>query len=245
MDVERRTTSFACRILAISVMVGGVVSAGQAQVEPRSVARAAFMRAHFAEALKLHDAVARGDLAAARDQAERLAAHRPDVAFPAGAASFFQMMSLGARDVSEARTMEQAGRATATLLSQCGQCHAAMQVRNAIPAAPASEVGGLVGQMRAHLRASDLLLEGLVGPSPAQWRAGARELAAITLRPGDMPERALRERARLANARFAELAAAAAGARDTRERAEIYGGMLVTCARCHQEHPKIWGPDRR
>jgi len=40
------------------------------------------------------------------------------------------------------------------------------------------------------------------------------------------------------------LAAAAAKAQQPRDRAEVYGRILSTCARCHREHPNSWGPAR-
>ena len=91
-------------------------------------ARATLMRAHFSDGLRLHDAVARGDLEAARLHARTLAEHRPDVPFPTGAAVFFTLMQYAARDVDRAPVLEVAARATAVLLTRCGECHAAQHV---------------------------------------------------------------------------------------------------------------------
>jgi hypothetical protein len=233
--------SMAAAALLLAAAAAGRAMQEQAVVGP---ARQAFMAAHFMEAISLHDAVARGDLVAARSQASRLAEHRPAVAFPAGAHAFFGLMAIEATKVRDAATLEQAGHAAATLLTRCGQCHRAMHVRISVPVTPEPEVGGVVGQMQQHQRAADLMLEGLIGPSAADWSAGARSFGLLRIDPGDMPDRAARARADITNARVISLAAAAAKATDHRERAEAYGRILSACARCHTEHPRTWGPAR-
>ena len=233
-------------VMAGAVLVWSMAVAGQASQDHPALgpARRAFMDKHFMEAITLHDAVARGDLATAQAQASRLAEHRPAVAFPVGAQAFFGLMTLEARKVRDAATIEQAGHAAATLLTRCGQCHQAMHVRVSVPVTPEPEVGGLVGQIRAHQRAADLMLEGLIGPSPVNWSAGARSFGELRFTPGDMPGRAIQERARITNARLIGLAAAAAKARQPRDRAQVYGRILSACARCHREHSGTWGPAR-
>jgi len=207
-------------------------------------ARATFMQAHFSQAIVLHDAVARGDLVAARTQAALLADHRPAVPFPTGAQAYFGLMTYDAGRVRAAMTIEHAAQAAASLLSRCGQCHLAMHVRGAVAATRDSEVGGLVGQMLAHQRATDMLLEGLIGPSTATWDAGARGFATLGISAEAMPSRQLAAKARIANARSSQLAADAARAERPPDRARAYGRILATCASCHQEHPGVWGPQR-
>ena len=239
------------RAPAGSVRVGYVVTAVAAVVllarpapaQPAS-ARSLFMKAHFSEAIVMHDAVARGDLAAAQAQAQRLAEHRPDVRFPTGAQAFFGRMTIEAGKVRQAKTIERAASETATLLSRCGQCHEAMHVQSAIPVTPAPAVGGVVGQMLAHQRAADWLLAGLIGPSTSAWNEGARAFAQLRLDPPAMPTRQLAERARVANARAQSLSATAAKAVGRAERAQAYGRILASCARCHQQNPGVWGPQR-
>jgi hypothetical protein len=98
--------------------------------------------------------------------------------------------------------------------------------------------------MRQHQRAADLMLEGLIGPSAADWSAGVRSFGALRIDPGDMPERRLKERAKITNARVISLAAEATRAQQLRERAQAYGRILSACAHCHTEHPNAWGPAR-
>ena len=92
--------------------------------------RAAFMKAHFSEAIVMHDAVARGDLPAAHAQATRLAQHRPAVPFPTGAHVFFGLMTIDAGKVRSANTVEEAGHAAsmpALALRRVPQGHARCQ----------------------------------------------------------------------------------------------------------------------
>jgi hypothetical protein len=208
-------------------------------------ARAAFMRAHFAAGVQLHDAIARGDLEAARRQARQLAEHRPDVPFSTGAAVFFTLMQNAAGEVERAPTVEVAARATAVLLTRCGQCHAAQHAAPRV-ASHLDSAALVAPAMREHQAAADLLLIGLIEPSDASWEAGARDFGRIRL-PGDaMPNRRLRARALIGDARLTGLASKAAAARRPPDRAQLYGRVLSTCAHCHQEHDiQRWGPDRR
>ena len=207
-------------------------------------ARAAFMRAHFAQALHVHDAVARGDLPAAKAYARRLAAHRPEVSFPAGAPIFFTLMQRAGREVDEAQTIEVAAGATATLLTRCGECHRSQHVATRVSRYLQSPAL-VAATMRAHQEAADLLLIGLVEPSSAAWEAGAGAFGQLRLPREDMPSRQLRARALIGDARLTGLAAEAAQSVRPPDRARVYGRVLSTCARCHEEHDvRLSGPDR-
>ncbi|AMY10754.1 hypothetical protein LuPra_03995 [Luteitalea pratensis] len=235
-------------------LVLGVLAAGAALLSLASATgrqpdlhdrRAAYMRAHFSDVIRAHDAVVRGDLDAARAHAQRLAAHRPDVPFPAGWVAFSTLMGDAAREIETAPTLEVAARATAVLLTRCGECHQAQHVvpgaaRHLEDAAPATT------SMRDHQAAADLLLIALVEPSTSSWDEGVQTFSRIRLPRGDMPSRQLRARALIGDARFAAFAAAAAEAARPPDRARVYGRVLSTCAGCHQEHGVgTWGPDRR
>ena len=238
-----RRHSVVCWALITVWAVSLVVVAATAQ-ERSSPSRVAFMRGHLAEAIPLHDAVARGDLAAARTHATVLLSQHSEVQFPTGSVVYFELLKQSATNVTEARTIEEAGRSAATMLSRCGQCHQATHVSIPMSPTPESRIGGVVGQMMDHQRAADLLLEGLVSPSESQWRAGADAFARTRLEPRDMPSGKLAERARIANVLLQSLATAASEARRPPDRVQVYGRILATCSRCHQEHARIWGPDR-
>ena len=106
----------------------------RAQVRPQpperhNPLRTAYMRAHFYEAMLLHDAVARGNLETARLEATRLQQHSATVPMPARAEAFQGAMTRMATQAAAATTLPEAAQVTAVILGTCGQCHRAMQVR--------------------------------------------------------------------------------------------------------------------
>ena len=164
----------------------------RAQVRPQSPERpnslrAVYMRAHFYEAMQLHDAVARGNLETARLEATRLQKDSATVPVPARAEAFQGAMTRMATQASGATTLLEAARITAAILGTCGQCHRAMQVR-AMPSLNTDiKVGGLVGHMLLHQHGSDALVEGLVAPSDSAWTEGVRTFATQKLDSADAP----------------------------------------------------------
>jgi cytochrome c553 len=206
--------------------------------------RAAYMRTHFYNAMLLHDAVARGDLEAARIEATRLAQHSPSVQMPVGAEAFRGALTRMAQKAAQATTLSEAAQATASVLGTCGQCHRAMQVRAMPPIGTTVKVGGLVGHMLLHQHGSDALVEGLVAPSDSAWVEGVRTFAAPGLDPADAPGH-LRKQVVEGEAALAQLAGQAAQAQRTRDREVIYGRMLATCGECHRTVSRHAGPDRR
>lgn len=203
--------------------------------------RAAYMRAHFEQAMRLHDAVARGDLPAARREAETLARRSPDIPMPAGAEAFLGALTRATRQAAEATTLQAAAQATASVLGTCGQCHKAMQVRAGVMPPADVEVGGLVGHMVLHQRGIDALLEGLVAPSDAQWGEGVRTFAAPKLDRTEVPAR-MRSTFDRGESDLAVLAGRMAQAHRTRDREALYGHVLATCGTCHQKLARHGGP---
>ena len=221
-----------------------VVLPGHAQTSSRyNPLRAAYMRAHFHQALLLHDAVARGDIARARAEAATLAGISPNVPMPAGATAFQGALTQAAREAAAAASLEDAARATATLFGTCGQCHKANHIRAAVPAASDSQVGGLVGHMLLHQKGLDNLLEGLVAPSDAQWVEGVRIFAGPKFDPHGMPGKT-RKAIEYGETELAVLAGHAAPAERTRDRVDIYARVVATCGNCHRTHGKFAGPNR-
>ena len=217
---------------------------GHAQTSNRyNPLRATYMRAHFHQALLLHDAVARGDIAKARAEAAVLATISPTVPMPPGAEAFQGALTQAAREAAAAASLEDAADATATLFGTCGQCHKANHIRAAVPIGKESQVGGLVGHMLLHQKGADNLLEGLVAPSDAQWVEGVRVFASPKFDPHDMPGKA-KKAIEQAETELAVLAGHAAPAQRTRDRVDIYAKVIATCGNCHRTHGKFAGPDR-
>lgn len=205
--------------------------------------RAAYMRAHFHQALLVHDAVARGDLPEAKRQAAVLAEHSPTVPMPVGADAFQGALTKAARDAAGANSLDQAAQGIAEVLGTCGQCHKAMNVRASVPASPDERVGGVVGHMLLHQRGADALLEGLVAPSESQWVEGVRAFAAPRVARNEVPGR-MRRSFDHGETELASLAGHMAQAHRTRDRESLYGKVIATCGSCHQQLAPRGGPRR-
>jgi cytochrome c553 len=236
------------RLLTLSalgvVLLGGLVVPGHAQTSRYNPLRAAYMRAHFHQALLLHDAVARGDIARARAEASVLAEISPTVPMPPGAEAFQGALTQAAHRAAAAASLEDAAFATATLFGTCGQCHRANHIRAAVPVGTDVKVGGLVGHMLLHQKGADNLLEGLVAPSDAQWVEGVRIFASPKFDPRGMPGKT-RKAIEHGETELAVLAGHAAPAQRTRDRVDVYGKVIATCGNCHRQHARFGGPDRR
>jgi len=228
--------------LAAAVLAGTTGFRLQAQGTSRyNALRAAYMRAHFNQTMALHDAVARGDLTAAKFEATVLAQRSPDVPMPTGSAAFHGALTQAAREAAAAATLDDAAQSTAAVLGICGQCHEAMQVRAVVPASKDVSVGGLVGHMLLHQHGADALVEGLVGPSESQWVEGVRTFASPKLESDQIPGK-IKGKMSDGETALAGLAGRAAQAHRTRDRAEIYGRILATCGDCHKSYGRTAGP---
>jgi cytochrome c556 len=188
------------------------------------------MYVHYQQVGEIHTAVILGDAGATRRPARALANARHT--YGADADLAWDLMRAEARVIQGQSEIDDIARSVARLGMACGACHLAMDQGPRIrpTEAPASSRNP-VGHMTRHQWAVDRLWEGLVGPSLPAWAAGAGALGdeALDLGPGSRPE----EAERLA-ARVHELGEEARHATDWEHRAEIYGGLLQTCAQCHE-----------
>ncbi len=215
------------------------------QAAPPASAQAEYMRAHFNQAMVVHAAVTRGDLAAVASAA-RLLTDQDAASLPTGAATHVAAMKEAARQAAEAGDILAAGQATARMLIACGNCHRALGTRPALASRPSSTVGGIVGHMLEHQLAVDLMLQGLVVPSDSLWREGTRAMAVAPLHPRELPvDSAVRRELAPTEERVHRLATDAVQASDPLARAGFYGQMLAGCADCHKRHAKLWGPKPR
>ncbi len=216
-----------------------------AQAVQSTPERMAEMRHHFTQVMTVHEAVIRGDLAAVREPAERLAGIAVPAGLPPVAAPFVANLRQAARRAAEAKTLAAAAAATVTMVGECANCHQAVGVYP-VPSVPAThDLGGIVGHMLEHQRAADEMLQGLLIPSPAQWRRGAERLEVAALHPSELPrDRQWTMEIRGAEARVHQVAAKAVKAGSPSARAATYVELLSSCATCHSLHKRIWGPGR-
>lgn len=207
--------------------------------------RLAQMQHHFTQVSLIHDAVIRGELPAVREPANRIAELEAPRDVSTSTARYVSAMRLAAKRAGDSQDLTSAASATASMLVSCGDCHRAAGTMP-VPATPKSPaVGGLVGHMLEHQRATDEMLEGLFIPSESQWIRGATRFRAAALQPESLPrDRKLTPEIRKAEERVHELAGRAIRAGDWKDRADVYGQMLTTCAECHRLHSVVWGPRR-
>jgi mono/diheme cytochrome c family protein len=203
------------------------------------------MRHHFAQVGLIHNSLTRGDLAAIREPATQLSRTAVPVGLPDAAGSYVAAIRQAASRVVAATTLASAATATVSMLTQCGDCHRAVGVFPAptIPKRP--DVGGLVGEMLEHQRATDDMLVGLIVPSASQWRQGAERLTAAKLLSSKLPpDPKLTQEIRTAEVRVHQIAKQAETAADASARGVIYAQLLTTCAQCHSLHKSVWGPGK-
>jgi cytochrome c553 len=231
---------------AYAGLLAGSVSATQAQPPLTPGAdRAAFMQQHFASVMKLHEAVIRGDLKAARTEARAIADRPAPLDLPKAAAPYVVSMQQAAARAADAEELEDVAASTAAMLATCGDCHRAVGTMPApsLPASPA--VGGVVGHMLAHKAAVDLMVQGLTVPSTSSWNQGAEQLQSAPLRRSQMPkDPKLTNEILEHEKRVHALADRAAAAPDVRSRIFVYSELIQSCASCHTLH-RNWGPDKR
>lgn len=114
------------------------------------------------------------------------------------------------------------------------------------PRAPPPVFGSIAGHMVRHQDAADLMLEGLIVPSPTSWNRGAGQLREAPLRAGDFPASdRIGELMSAVETRMHAQAGNATGATDAPSRTRAYGTLLTTCAECHTRHTTWWDPRPR
>lgn len=133
-----------------------------------------------------------------------------------------------AREVEATTDLERAARATSVLGLRCAQCHEASHAPVGFADSPRPAPG-----MADHQWAALEMWNGLVGPAPERWNAGAEALkampvnlvaAAPPLLRGDVDD----------VARVRMLAGRAETAATSEARAHVFGDLLAACAHCHQ-----------
>lgn len=189
------------------------------------------MYAHFQQVGDIHTAVILGDVGATRAPARALANARHEYGAEAG--DSWDLMQAEARVIQAQTQISDIALSVARMGLACGACHLALDegpVMRPGEAPPRSRSPS--AHMEQHQWALDRLWEGLVGPSEAAWAAGGGALAIEALNlgpPGNRPP----ETDRLA-AQIHDLGEEARSTSDWKDRADIYGRLLQSCARCHE-----------
>jgi len=213
------------------------------QSPPTSPVRRAQMDGHYRAVVRVYDAVIAGDLEAARTAAIDIWGMPTPSGMPAGGVQIADWVQRQGRRVAQATSLDEAARASAAMLTLCGDCHATVGVRIATAEPPRPDVGGIVGHMLGHQRAVEALVEGLVAPSSMRWRAGADLLGELPLDSDELPDDpGLTAAVRRAEAEVHAVSVDAIAAPDNTTRTAVFGRLIGTCAGCHQLHAGTWGP---
>lgn len=203
------------------------------QITP-SRTRALLMHRHFDAAIAALDAVMRGDLSAAKANARIVITLPAPGDLPASGTPHLEALRGQAERASKAADLEQAAAATASMLAACGNCHRTVGTMPAYATPPEPTIGGILGHMKQHSVAAELLAQALTTPSSSLWTQGAEALQNAPLKRADLPDTANISRAALADeARIHGLSTRALATKDTPGRVQIYAELIVSCSTCH------------
>lgn len=192
------------------------------------VARVVAMHKHLSRVEDMRDAVIRGDLDAAREAGRVLSRQLPPESAPEHWRPWLRQVRDSAGRVEDAWELDTAARTTAEIARTCGSCHRAEGQGPRFPQEVVSGAGtGVKAHMQHHARAAEQMWQGLIAADDARWTAAATALAEAELGPDDTaPE---------LDTTVHRLAAYGARVQGIAGRADTYGALLATCARCHTE----------
>jgi len=189
------------------------------------------MYVHYQQVGDIHTAVIHGNVGATRSPARALADAQHE--YGSEADESWDLMQAEARVIQGQDRIADIARSVARMGSACGACHLALDEGPIMrPGEPPPPSRNPSAHMDRHQWALDRLWEGLVGPSEAAWAAGGGALATEALNlgpPGNRPP----EVDRLAE-QIHDLGQEARSTSNWKDRAEVYGRLLQSCARCHE-----------
>ena len=199
------------------------------------------MNDHFIITKLARDAVIVGDFASAREPVAALADFQYSSELPQAWQSDLRRLQHAARQTADAQDLAAAASGVAKMARVCGDCHLNTTGKAELgsandPIAGRSE--SLDERMARHILALDRMWVGLTGPSDDAWREGAKLLVQA---PAKVRDRAsdLSKDFRFALREVRSLGTRAEHATDGEQRAEAYGQLLSTCARCHALHAAV------
>ena len=196
---------------------------------------AAHMGEHFWAVADAHDAAIQGNVEGIREAARWLAEHEDPEGFPLAAGPYLDTLRVRSARTAEARDLATAALGLSTVAAACGSCHSALGMPLATVLDEEPDAGDdLRGSMGAHIRAADLMWEGLVAPSSAAWASGADLLASVQLDPEDVTGSGTE--AQLVEDLLDRLLdiAAQGNSVGVEARPQVYGQLVATCGHCHR-----------
>jgi cytochrome c553 len=198
------------------------------------------MGEHFEQVVAVQKAIIRGDLDSTSEPAIWMAQHHSVIGAPEGWAPHIKEMREAARTAADASTLKAAAGAAASMSRTCGKCHEAVDTSPRIPelgtiGLPPSDHIAAVPHMHRHNWAVEQMWMGLVTPSEETWKKGVEALNVSPLEPHKMTDDANTTADVGGWAQSVhEIGARATQEQDWDKRAQLFGELLGTCARCHQ-----------
>lgn len=195
------------------------------------------MKDHFTQALRVRDALIRGDLAATKVPAGWLADHKVSDTLPDLWKPHVGDMQNAARLVVQANDLAAAADALGDMGTACGSCHAALGATLKFTGmSPEGQESSVLDRMLRHQWAADRMWEGLTGPSDLAWDAGVAALQEAPLHPDMLtdnksPPQAVVDLA----ATIHTLGQRGKTTNEPSARATLYGEYVATCAGCHSQ----------
>lgn len=193
-----------------------------------------FMENHYTEAMFSHDALIQGDLEMLRTRLAKLAEQELPASAPKSWKPHHDRLIKAASRATRVATLKDAASVMADVGEACGACHKALGVRQ-MYYWPAEPTGGdkLAKAMRTHQWATERLWEGVTGPFEEAWGRGAEALSDV--RVFEKEKEKVKSSLLKLEAELRDLGLQAKATTGLHYRAELYGRLLVTCAKCHRE----------
>jgi len=193
------------------------------------------MQSQLEHATLVRDALIRGDAEEARGAMSFIAEHQHQDSLPEALRPDLLTMQAEARAFEASDSLLETARAYARMLGRCGHCHAQVEGGPRFEAHEVPEGEDTRAHMRRHRYALNRMWEGLLQPSPENFRNGVAVLNDMPLHPeevGVSGEHAAQVRA-LAEL-VHRLGEESVSAHTDDDRQEIFARFIASCAGCHR-----------
>lgn len=192
------------------------------------------MKAHFAHALKLQDAVLAGKLDDAKAQGRWLTEHEASEV-PAGWKPYIPEFRARSKAAADAKSLDEAAVAVSYIAASCGACHAANKITPHIGESPITRSAKSIKEhMVYQVQALNKMWEGLVVPSDVAWKEGASVLSKVAVSDKALAKEKKDgvESAKLLATTLRRLSVTAGKAAKD-DRPQAFADLLTTCVACH------------
>jgi hypothetical protein len=197
-----------------------------AQTQRQTPTTRTYMLSHFADSVRLREAIVAGKLAEAQAAAAAVAGDPWSPRLRGNYRPHVQAVRDSARVIQEAGSLPAAAAGLGKLGEMCATCHLKFGGPGS-PVAPVQLNAQPDPGMLAHALATDRLWQGLSAPSDETWLNGARALLDSPALDSDVGEVSSAAR------HLRELAQQGTGAVAS-QRGKIFGNVVATCAACHE-----------